>query len=75
MQDCLTSLATDTARHVHRAQERLPDPWADDDYPVRLLTDRLPLMLAKGVELSALEVTALIAGVLLHEAAWAERLS
>ncbi|MGW3567063.1 HD domain-containing protein [Streptomyces sp. NPDC000941] len=75
LQDCLTSLATDTARHVHRAQERLPDPWADDDYPVRLLTDRLPLVLAKGVELSALEVTALIAGVLLHEAAWAERLS
>ncbi|MFF5014778.1 caspase family protein [Streptomyces sp. NPDC001165] len=75
MQDCLVSLATQAARQVHRAQERLPDPWADDDYPVRLLTERLPQLLPKGVELSALEVTALIAGVLLHEAAWAERLS
>ncbi|MFE1882745.1 HD domain-containing protein [Streptomyces diastatochromogenes] len=75
MQDCLASLAVQAARHVHRAQERLPDPWADDEYPVRLLTDRLPLLLPQGVELSALEVTALVAGVLLHEAAWAERLS
>ncbi|WP_064458635.1 HD domain-containing protein [Streptomyces hygroscopicus] len=75
LQECLALLANDTARHIHRAQERLPDPWADDEYPVRLLTKRLPLLLAKGVELSALEVTALIAGVLLHEAAWAERLS
>ncbi|MFJ8503817.1 caspase family protein [Streptomyces avermitilis] len=75
LQDCLSSLATQAARHVHRAQERLPDPWADDEYPVRLLTDRLPLLLPKDAELSALEVTALIAGVLLHETAWAERLS
>ncbi|MFD9907352.1 caspase family protein [Streptomyces sp. NPDC059063] len=75
LQDCLSALATQAARHVHRAQERLPDPWADDEYPVRLLTDRLPLLLPKGAELSALEVTALIAGVLLHETAWAARLS
>ncbi len=75
LQDCLGALAGDVARHVHRAQERLPDPWADDDFPVRLLRDRLPMVLPKDAELSALEVTALIAGVLLHEAAWAERLS
>ncbi|MEV5143446.1 peptidase C14 [Streptomyces sp. NPDC052727] len=74
-QDCLSSLAAQTARHVHRAQQRLPDPWADDEFPVRLLTDRLPQLLPKGAELSALEVTALIAAVLLHETAWAERLS
>lgn len=75
LQDCLSVLATRAARHVHRAQERLPDPWADDEFPVRLLTDRLPQLLPKDAELSALEVTALIAGVLLHETAWAERLS
>ncbi|WP_369357496.1 caspase family protein [Streptomyces sp. cg2] len=74
-QDCLYDLATQAARHVHHAQERLPDPWADDDYPVRLLTVRLPQLLPKDADLSAMEVTALIAGVLLHEAAWAERLS
>ncbi|WP_172387412.1 caspase family protein [Streptomyces sp. MNP-20] len=74
-QGCLSDLAAQAARHVHRAQERLPDPWADEDYPVRLLTDRLPQLLPKDAELSALEVTALIAGVLLHETAWAERLS
>ncbi|MYS91276.1 MULTISPECIES: caspase family protein [Streptomyces] len=73
-QDCLSSLAAQAALHVHHAQRRLPDPWADDEYPVRLLGDRLPLLLPKGAELSALEVTALIAGVLLHETAWAERL-
>lgn len=75
LQDCLTTLAEEAARLVHHAQERLPDPWADDEFPLRLLTDRLPLLLPKGAELSALEVTALIAGVLLHEAAWADRLS
>ncbi|MEU7082742.1 HD domain-containing protein [Streptomyces achromogenes] len=75
LQDCLSRLAAQAARHVHRAQQRLPDPWADDEYPVRLLTERLPQLLPKGAELSALEVTALIAGVLLHETAWADRLS
>ncbi|MEV7501635.1 caspase family protein [Streptomyces sp. NPDC093018] len=75
LQDCLVSLAEEVARHVHHAQERLPDPWADDEFAVRLLRDRLPMLLPKGAELSALEVTALIAGVLLHEAAWADRLS
>ncbi|MEU9072841.1 caspase family protein [Streptomyces sp. NPDC048306] len=75
LQDCLSLLATQTARHVHHAQERLPDPWADDEFPVRLLTARLPQLLPKDTELSVLEVTALVAGVLLHETAWAERLS
>ncbi|MER5306754.1 caspase family protein [Streptomyces sp. NPDC002773] len=74
-QECLSSLAAQAARHVQRAQKRLPDPWADDEFPVRLLTDRLPKLLPKDAELSALEVTALIAGVLLHEMSWAERLS
>ncbi|MFD7897534.1 caspase family protein [Streptomyces sp. NPDC059743] len=74
-QECLITLASEAARQVHRAQERLPDPWADDDFPVRLLRDRLPRLLAKDAELSALEVTSLIAGVFLHEAAWASRLS
>lgn len=74
-QSCLSSLATQTARHVHRAQQRLPDPWMDDYFPVRLLTERLPQLLPKDADLSALEITALIAGVLLHESAWAERLS
>ncbi|WP_316520965.1 HD domain-containing protein [Kitasatospora brasiliensis] len=73
--ELLTTLAAETAREVHRAQSRLPDPWADDDFPVRLLRRRLPQILGEGVELSALEVAALIAGVFLHEAAWADRLS
>lgn len=74
-QECLSALAADVARQVDHAQRRLPDPWADDEYPIRLLRDRLPLLLPKGEALSALEVTALIAGVLLYEAAWADRLS
>ncbi|AGI89476.1 Peptidase C14 caspase catalytic subunit [Streptomyces albidoflavus] len=74
-QDCLSSLAAEAARHVHRAQKRLPDPWTDDEFPVRLLADRLPQLLPKDAELSALEVAALIADVLLYETAWAERLS
>ncbi|WP_371791267.1 caspase family protein [Streptomyces sp. NBC_01471] len=75
LQDGLAALAIDVARQVHHAQERLPDPWADDEFPVRLLRERLPVLLSAKTELSALEVTALIAGVLLHEAAWADRLS
>ncbi|MFE7633430.1 caspase family protein [Kitasatospora sp. NPDC057518] len=74
-QEQLTALAAETARDVHRAQTRLPDPWADDDFPVRLLRLRIPQLLGEKTELSALEVTALIAGVFLHEAAWADRLS
>ncbi|MFF7634627.1 caspase family protein [Kitasatospora sp. NPDC008050] len=74
-QEQLTALAEQTGRLVHHAQRRLPDPWADDGFPVRVLRDRLPQLLAEDAELSALEVTALIAGVFLHEAAWADRLS
>ncbi|MFI1064542.1 caspase family protein [Streptomyces spororaveus] len=74
-QDCLAALALDVARHVHHAQERLHDPWADDEFPVRLLRDVLPMLLPEDAGLSALEVTVLIGGVLLHEAAWADRLS
>ncbi|MGW4647048.1 HD domain-containing protein [Kitasatospora sp. NPDC004289] len=75
LQECLTELATEVARQVHLAQKDLPDPWADDDFPVRVLGDRLPRLLPEGVELSALEAAALVAGVFLREAAWAERLS
>ncbi|MFD0272935.1 caspase family protein [Kitasatospora sp. NPDC127111] len=74
-QECLVTLVETVGRQVDHAQRRMPDPWADDDFPVRLLRDRLPRLLPKETELSALEVTALIAGVLLHEAARAERLS
>ncbi|MGW2397795.1 HD domain-containing protein [Kitasatospora sp. NPDC001664] len=75
LQECLTELATEVARQVHLAQKDLPDPWADDDFPVRVLRDRLPQLLVKGVELSALEAAALVAGVFLREAIWAERQS
>ncbi|MEU6235937.1 caspase family protein [Kitasatospora sp. NPDC047058] len=74
-QECLAALVETVGRQVDHAQRRMPDPWADDDFPVRLLRDRLPRLLPKETELSALEVTALIAGVLLHEAARADRLS
>ncbi|MBO1416705.1 caspase family protein [Streptomyces sp. FH025] len=74
-QQQLSTLAAETARHVHLAQTSLTDPWADDDFPVRLLRNRLPQLLADDAELSALEVTSLIAGVFLHEAAWADRLN
>ena len=75
LQKQLVALALETGRQVHLAQKRLFDSWVDDEFPVRLLRDRLPQLLSEDVELSALEVTALIAGVFLHEAAWAERLS
>ncbi|MEU6487116.1 caspase family protein [Streptomyces sp. NPDC046887] len=63
------------ARTVHLAQQRMPDPWADDDFPVRLLRDRLPLLLPKEGVLTAVEAAALIVSPFLHEAAWARRLS
>ncbi|MCK8681285.1 HD domain-containing protein [Streptomyces lichenis] len=63
------------ARTVHLAQQRMPDPWADDDFPVRLLRDRLPLLLPKEALLTAVEAAALVVSPFLHEAAWARRLS
>ncbi|XKK39780.1 caspase family protein [Nocardiopsis sp. ARC36] len=74
-QEWLAYLAEKVAHQVHMAQKRLSDPWTDDGFPVRLLCDRLPQLLSKDTELSALEVTALISGVFLHESAWADRLS
>ncbi|WKU47896.1 caspase family protein [Streptomyces sp. VNUA116] len=75
LQECLVSLVDRCARTVHLAQRRLPDPWADDDFPVRLVGRVLGDLLPEGVQLSAVEVAALLAAPFLHEAAWAERLS
>ncbi|MFJ4096435.1 caspase family protein [Kitasatospora sp. NPDC089913] len=75
LQDSLTVFVESVARQVDRAQKRLPDPWADDDFPVRLLRDRLPQLVSRDARLSALEVAALVAAVFAHEAAWAGRLS
>ncbi|MFF7589218.1 caspase family protein [Kitasatospora purpeofusca] len=74
-QESLTAFVESVARQVDRAQKRLPDPWADDDFPVRLLRDRLPQLVSKDAGLSSLEVAALVAAVFAHEAAWAGRLS
>ncbi|MEV0192019.1 caspase family protein [Kitasatospora purpeofusca] len=74
-QHSLTAFVESVARQVDRAQKRLPDPWADDDFPVRLLRDRLPQLVSKAARLSVLEVAALVAAVFAHEAAWAGRLS
>ncbi|MHC5902964.1 HD domain-containing protein [Streptomyces sp. S6] len=73
----LEEFAEDSARVVHRAQERLPDadPWVDDAFPVRVLRDRLPELLPPDLVLSAVEVIALVAAPFLHEVAWAERVS
>ncbi|MEU3777009.1 caspase family protein [Streptomyces sp. NPDC032472] len=68
-------LLDDSARTVDQAQRRLPDPWADDDFPVRLLGRVLPLLLPEGAALSAVEAAVLVAAPFLHEAAWANRLS
>ncbi|MFI9244362.1 caspase family protein [Streptomyces sp. NPDC053086] len=75
LKEALTRLVEDCAVTVHRVQERMPDPWADDDFPVRLLRDRLPDLLPKTVSLSALEAAALVAAPFLHESAWAGRFS
>ncbi|KJY32715.1 hypothetical protein VR45_21810 [Streptomyces sp. NRRL S-495] len=74
-QESLTAFVESVARQVDRAQKRLPDPWADDDFPVRLLRDRLPQLVSKEAGLSSLEVAALVAAVFAHEAAWTGRLS
>ncbi|WP_369239301.1 caspase family protein [Streptomyces sp. R21] len=76
-QDPLADFVESCARTLHLAQERLPhpDPWADDAFPVRLLRDRLPLLLPPTAALSAVEVALLVAAPFLREAAWADRLS
>ncbi|MBT2490127.1 caspase family protein [Streptomyces sp. ISL-96] len=75
IREALLGVVDECARTVHRAQERLPDPWADDELPVRLLRDRLPRLIGESVEISAVEAAALLAAPFLHEAAWAGRLS
>ncbi|MET7697482.1 caspase family protein [Streptomyces sp. NPDC005485] len=76
-QDSLADFVGQCARTLHLAQQRLPhpDPWADDAFPVRLLRDRLPLLLPEAATLSAVEVALLVAAPFLREAAWADRLS
>lgn len=73
----LNDFVEQCARTLHHAQERLPrpDPWADEDFPVRLLRDRLPLVLPGTAALSSVEAALLVAAPFLHEAAWADRLS
>ncbi|MCX5197780.1 caspase family protein [Streptomyces sp. NBC_00249] len=68
-------LVDDSAETVHRAQQRMPDPWADDDFPVRLLGKTLPGLLPDAAELSSVEAAVLVAAPFLHEAAWANLLS
>ncbi|MER7949842.1 caspase family protein [Streptomyces sp. NPDC096079] len=74
LRDRLEALAESCAAVAHHAWERMPDPWADDSYPVRLL-HRLPGLLPASAELSEVEAAALVAAPFLHEAAWARRLS
>ena len=73
--ESLTALVEECATVVHHAQKRMPDPWADDDFPVRVLRDRLPGLIPKATALSALEAAALVAAPFLYEAARARRLS
>ncbi|MFH8992230.1 caspase family protein [Streptomyces sp. NPDC017940] len=75
LRECLGELADTCAQVVHLAQERMPDPWADDDFLVRVVRDQLPSLVPRTPTLSALEAAALVAAPLLHEAAWARRLS
>ncbi|GGX65359.1 HD domain-containing protein [Streptomyces hiroshimensis] len=75
LQEALLVLVESCAVVAHRAQQRLPDPWADEDFPVRLLRRGLLPLLSHAPGLSAVEVTALIAAPFLREAAWAWRLA
>ncbi|MFI5529531.1 caspase family protein [Kitasatospora sp. NPDC051853] len=73
LQDALVQLVRDCARSVHRAQEGLPDPWADEDFPVRLLRI-LPQLLPEGRgSCRPVEVAALVAAPFLYEQARADR--
>ncbi|MFJ9707538.1 caspase family protein [Streptomyces sp. NPDC101234] len=65
------------ARMLHLTQGRLlrPDPWSDEAFPVRLVENRLPLVLPETQQLSAVEAAFLVAAPFLWEAAWADRLS
>ncbi|MFJ8647967.1 caspase family protein [Streptomyces sp. NPDC093546] len=75
LQEHLAALAETCASVVHLAQKRMPDPWADDAFPVRLLRDRLPGLLPKAVRLDPVEAAALVAAPFLYEAARARLLS
>ncbi|WP_116214842.1 HD domain-containing protein [Streptomyces olivoreticuli] len=75
LRDALAALVESCAREVHLAQESLPDPWADEDFPVRLLRRGLLPLLSHAPRLSALEVAALAAAPFLREAVWARRLA
>ncbi|MBC3843038.1 hypothetical protein GXW82_31225 [Streptacidiphilus sp. 4-A2] len=76
LREQLLALVDACAQRVQQAQQRLADPWADDGYPVRVLTQlRLLLPKADGLELSAIELTGLLAAPFLREAAWADLLA
>jgi Caspase domain len=71
LQQALAELAVHCARLRRTALDRFPDPWADDDYPVRVLTQGLrPLLAANRGEppLDAGELAALIAAPFVREA-------
>ncbi|MGW4646150.1 HD domain-containing protein [Kitasatospora sp. NPDC004289] len=73
LRQVLVELVRDCARSVHRAQSRLPDPWADEDFPLRLLRV-LPQLLPRGRgSCLPVEVAALAAAPFLHEQARADR--
>ncbi|MCX4813420.1 caspase family protein [Streptomyces sp. NBC_01239] len=76
VRDCLINLVDACANRVQRSQQRLPDPWADDGYPVRVLRNGiLPLLSEEPLpDLSVLELAALIAAPFLREASWADKL-
>lgn len=76
-QDCVSVFVERCARTLHLAQERLPhpDPWSDEAFPVRVVRERLPLLLPESATLSAVEALVLVAAPFLREAAWADRLS
>ncbi|MFI5529525.1 caspase family protein [Kitasatospora sp. NPDC051853] len=74
LQGHLLDLVESCAGTVHRAQSQLPDPWADDDFPVRLLRLLPQLLPTAPGTLSPAEAAALIAAPFLREAAWADRL-
>ncbi|MDJ1644867.1 HD domain-containing protein [Streptomyces pakalii] len=75
--ECLLALVDACARRVHRSQQALPDPWADDGFPVRVLRIGLLPLLTEGdrSDLTAVELAGLIAAPFLREAAWADRLA
>ncbi|MGP4089598.1 HD domain-containing protein [Streptomyces sp. KR55] len=75
LQRALVQLAGDCARWCATVSNRVPDPWADDDYPVRVLTKGLRPLVAPsqtqgGPLLDAGELAALAAAPFVREAVY-----